>query len=158
MSCLQEKLPREVSDRLASRIDNSASASSELREEILSLKASVEDYRESQSSLRQDLMIAMNQDSRAVEALRVQLERLPLEISENFELKESPKDPVINQNSATNRLEEMMVEQSNDLKIIHGSITTLTEYRTEPWSNKSREAALTSQDAFRELKSTFCKW
>lgn len=155
MSNLHEKLPREIADRLASRLDQSTSISSNLRDEIVSLKASVKNYEETQGTMKQDIMAAIDRENNT-SALRTQLERLPQEIPRRFDSRFL--DERVQNSEANSRLEQMMVEQSCDLKMVNRSIHTMTECRKDSWSSSSREVGPSSQAVFQELKSTFCKW
>lgn len=156
MSSLHEKLPRDVSDRLASRMDQSIDISNGLREEIISLKESVKSYKQTQSILKQDMMItvenATSRESHALLALRQQIDKLPQEVSQRVRTESKENSHM------SSRFEQLMVDQSHDLKMICGSLTTMTECHKPSWSNDSEKMPVSSHVAFTELKNAFSKW
>jgi hypothetical protein len=163
MSELHQKLPSEVSDKLASRIDNSVTISSDLRDEILSLKESVKNYLQAQSTLKQDIITAVgdavSRENKPLLAGRVRLDRLAEDLYRRLESGVSVKNFENTQNSHTSsRIEQLVVEKSHDLRVFRGSLSTIAECHNDSRSERSRHATLSSRAAFIELKNTFCKW
>jgi len=157
MSGLHEKLPREVANRLASRMDHGIDMSSGLREEVIGLKESMKSFEETQKNLTQNMIVTVDnsasREHHALVALQQQLDRLPQEVSQRV-IAENKEDSRMG-----SRFEQLMMEQSQDLKMICGSLTTMAECQQKaPWSNDSDEMVISSHAAFAELKSAFCKW
>jgi hypothetical protein len=163
MSELHKKLPSEVSDKLASRIDNSVTMSSGLRDEILSLKESVKNYEQAQSTLKQDIITAfgdaVSRENKPLLVGREQLDRLTEDFDRRLKSGGSGGDTRNTQNSQTSsRIEQVVVEKSHDLSVICGSLNTIAECHNDPRSERPGEVPLSSRAAFIELKNTFCKW
>jgi hypothetical protein len=163
MSELHKKLPSEVSDKLASRIDNSVTMSSDLRDEILSLKELVKNYEQAQSTLKQDIIAAfgdaVSRENKPLLAGRVRLDRLTEDLDRRLEPGGSSRDTQNTQNSQTSpRIKQLVVEKSHDLNVFCGSLNTIAECHNDPRSGRSGEVTLSSRAAFIELKNTFCKW
>jgi hypothetical protein len=163
MSELHKKLPSEVSDKLASRIDNSVTMSSSLRDEILSLKDSVKNYEQAQSTLKQEIITAVgdavSRENKPLLVGRVRLDRLTEDLYRRLESGGSVKNLEDTQNSQTSsRIEQLVVEKSHDLRAFHTTLSTIAECHNDSQFENSREVTLSSQAAFIELKNTFCKW
>jgi hypothetical protein len=163
MSELHKKLPSEVSDKLASRIDNSVTMSSGLRDEILSLKESVKNYEQAQSTLKQDIITAVgdavSRENKPLLAGRVRLDTLAEDLYRRLESGVSVKNSENAQNSQTSSgIEQLVVEKSHDLRVFRGSLNTIAECHNDSRLENSGHVTLSSQAAFIELKNTFCKW
>jgi hypothetical protein len=163
MSELHKKLPSEVSDKLASRIDNSITISSGLRDEILSLKESVKDYEQAQSTFKQDIITAVgdavSRENKPLLAERVLIDRLTEDFYQRLESGESVKNPEDTQNPQTSsRIEQLVFEKSHDLSLFRGSLNTIVEFHKDSQSESPGEIMSSSQAVFMELKNTFCKW
>jgi hypothetical protein len=163
MSELHKKLPSEVSDKLASRIDNSVTMSSGLQDEILSLKESVKNYEQAQSTLKQDIITAVgdavSRENKSLLARRVRLDRLTEGFYRRLESGVSVKDPEDTQKPQTSsRIEQLVVEKSHDLRVFRETVNTIVECHNDSRSESSGLVTLSSHAAFLELKNTFCKW
>jgi hypothetical protein len=162
MSELHKKLPSEVSDKLASRIDNSVTMSSSLRDEILSLKESVKNYEQAQSTLKQNIITAVgdavSRENKPLLAGRLRLDRLTEDLYRRLESGVSVENPENAQNSQTSSgIEQLVVERSQDLSLFRGSLNTIAECHNDSRSESAGQVT-SSRAAFIELKNTFCKW
>jgi lipopolysaccharide assembly outer membrane protein LptD (OstA) len=116
MSELHKKLLSEVSNKLASHIDNSVTISSCLRDEITSLKESVKIYEQTQSNLKQDIITAVgdavSRENNTLLARRVRLDKLTEDLYRRLESGVSVKKTENTQNSQRSSRIEQTVEVS----------------------------------------------
>ena len=162
MSELHEKLPSEVSDKLAACIDNNFALSSSLRNEVVALKESVKNYEQAQGVLKQDITAVtdvVKRDNNTLLVMKAQLDKLPEHFPRQLESKESAEIAgKIKNSQMSSKLEQLVVEQSRELTTFYGSLNTIADCYKTPRFESSGELSLSSKRVFSELRGTFARW
>jgi chemotaxis regulatin CheY-phosphate phosphatase CheZ len=162
MSKLYERLPYDVSDRVASCIENTVS--SDLRRELAALRKSVRNYEEDHRDLKQEIIAAVkdavSRNNNTVLVIREQIDQIPEHLTRQLKIQASVEDGRNVENSQANsRLEQLVNERSDELEALHDSLGTIAELRilSRP-SQSSEELIFSSRTSFLELQDTFVRW
>ena len=145
MSKLHERLPGDISERLASGIENAVSKG--LRDELDSLRDIMNNYEIGLTSSSGDSSQEASQSGQSMTVISPEQLRPSQSAGNSID------------SSTNSRLEELAEDQLVEMRSLRRSLSTITALqRLPPATQRSKDHFVSSATPFSELKTTFAKW
>jgi predicted component of type VI protein secretion system len=158
LSMLNQNLPQNISDKLACSIENTVSSS--LRHELAVLGNSIHKYEQAQECMKQDIISAVDgaiiHNNNSLRTIGDQIGCIPQTISRQLNQHQSNENF---ENLGSNRmLKELITEQSHELRMLRGSLNTITNNCKPAPRGSTKELTLASKTSLSELKVVSARW